>query len=88
MIQKLISRLVPFSKQLQGTEMGIRYEKKKLMAMLPSPIIEKQGHWRYFITFAPADLYENRLYEIVIKTDNENFTWKERNEKVKYTIIQ
>ena len=64
--------------------MGIRYEKKKLMAMIPSPIIEKIGHWRYFITFAPADLYENRLFEIVIKSDNENYTWNEKNEKVRF----
>jgi hypothetical protein len=80
-IKKLIARLVPYSKPLHGTEMGIRYEKKNLMALIPSPVINSVGYWRWFITFAPADLYDHRLYEILCKTDTED-TWAERQIKV------
>ena len=81
-IQKLVSRLVPYSKNIPGTEMSIRYERKNLMALIPSPVINADGYWRWFITFAPADLYESRLYEIACKEYNENYTWKERQTKV------
>lgn len=82
-IKKLISRLVPYSKHMQGTEMGIRLEKRNLMALIPSPVVNAKGYWRWFITFAPADLYENRLFEITCKDDNENYTWLEKEAKVR-----
>lgn len=81
-LQKLISRLVPYSKNISGTEMGIRYEKRDLLALIPSPVINADGFWRFFITFAPADVYDSLLYEILCKTDNENWTWSERRLKV------
>jgi hypothetical protein len=81
-IKKLISRLVPYSKHAQGTEMGIRHEKRNLMALIPSPVINGEGFWRWFITFAPADLYDNRLYEIISKTYDETRTWSQRQIKV------
>lgn len=81
-IKKLISRLVPYSKHMQGTEMGIRLEKRNLMALIPSPVVNANGYWRWFITFAPADLYENRLYEITCKDDTEDYTWEEKEAKV------
>ena len=40
-IQKLIRRFVPYSQSLQGTAPHIAYERTKLMAMVPSPIINK-----------------------------------------------
>lgn len=69
-MQKLMNRLIPYSKYLQGTPMQILHEKAKLMALLPSPIIAKEGTWRWFSTFAPADLYENRLFEILSEIEN------------------
>jgi hypothetical protein len=81
--KKLIARLVPYSKHAQGTEMGIRHEKRNLMALIPSPVINGEGFWRWFITFAPADLYDNRFYEITSKTFDESITWKERQTKVR-----
>jgi hypothetical protein len=81
-IKKLIARLVPYSKHAQGTEMGIRHEKRNLMALIPLPVINGEGFWRWFITFAPADLYDNRLYEIISKTYDETRTWSQRQIKV------
>ena len=34
-LQKLISRLVPYSRNVPGVEMGIRFEKKNLLALIP-----------------------------------------------------
>lgn len=81
-IKKLVARLVPYSKYAQGTEMGIRHEKRNLMALIPSPVINGDGFWRWFITFAPADLYDNRLYEIISNTNDETNTWSQRQLKV------
>ena len=86
-IKKLISRLVPYSRHAQGTEMGIRFEKRNLMALIPSPVINKEGFWRWFITFAPADLYDHRLYEILMKRDNESLTWNEKKLMVRMSVI-
>ena len=49
-MQKLIRRLLPYSQSLQGTAPHIAYERTKLMAMIPSPIINKHGLWRLFFT--------------------------------------
>ena len=59
--------------------MGIRYE----MAMIPSPIINAHGYWRWFLTFAPADLYDNRLFEIAIAPEINEWSWKERQIQVR-----
>jgi hypothetical protein len=87
-MQQLIKRLIPYSKSLQGTAPHIAYERAKLMAMIPSPIISKEGLWRLFFTVAPADLYENRFYEVVQSpvTDNSPDSWKERVKKVTHLI--
>jgi hypothetical protein len=81
---KLIKRLIPYSKSLQGSAPHIAYERAKLMAMIPSPIISKEGLWRLFFTVAPADLFENRFYEVVQSpiTDISLDSWEERVHKV------
>jgi hypothetical protein len=82
--KKLISRLVPYSKNLPGTKMHILYERTKLLAMIPASIITNENSWRYLITFAPPDVYDPRLYDI---TADENMlsaepTWDQRRDKV------
>jgi hypothetical protein len=54
------------------------------MAMIPSPIINKDGLWRLFFTVAPADLYESRFFEIVqSQVDNYSIeSWNMRVNKV------
>lgn len=83
-MQKMIRRLIPYSQSLQGTATHISYERAKLMAMIPSPIINNKGLWRLFFTVAPADLYESRFFEIVesLITDHNTAFWDERIEKV------
>lgn len=88
-MQKLIRRLVPYSQSLQGTAPHIAFERTKLMAMIPSPVINKSGLWKLFFTVAPADLYESRFFEVVFCpiTDSRVETWVERCEKVRTFII-
>ena len=83
-MQNLIKRLIPYSQSLQGSVTHIAYERIKLMAMIPSPIINNIGMWRLFFTVAPADLYENRFYELVQSPIMESCveSWKIRTEKV------
>ena len=83
-MRHLLNRLIPYAKGLQGTPMQISHEKTKLMAMISSPIINKEGCFRWFTTFAPADLYENRLMEIVqdVIIDESDNAWLARSEKV------
>jgi len=64
-IKHLIQRLVPYSKSLPGSVMHIMNERKKLMCMISSPIIKQNANWRYFLTMAPSDVYDARLYDIV-----------------------
>ena len=64
-IKHLIQRLVPYSKSLPGSVMHIMNERKKLMCMISSPIIKQTSNWRYFLTMAPSDVYDSRLYDIV-----------------------
>lgn len=81
---KLIKRLIPYSQSLQGTVTHIMYERAKLMAMIPSPIINRVGLWRLFFTVAPADLYECRFFEVV-QAPISDFTtafWNERVQQV------
>ena len=87
-IEKLIKRLVPYSKNLQGSITHITYERSKLMAMIPSPIILNSGTWRLFFTNAPADLYENRFFEVVCSpiTDSNPQAWLLRRNNVSYCI--
>ena len=86
-MQKLVRRLIPYSQSLQGSAPHIAYERTKLMAMIPSPIINKFGSWRLFFTVAPPDLYESRFFEVVHSPviDSSNISWVERTEKVGYT---
>jgi hypothetical protein len=83
-MQKLIKRLIPYSQSLQGSVTHICHERSKLMAMIPSPVINILGMWRLFFTVAPADLYENRFYEVVQSPICENSieSWNLRTAKV------
>ena len=64
-----MSELMPYSQSLKGSAMYIMRERTKLMAMLPSSVITREGTWRWFVTHAPADLYDPLLYDIAIDED-------------------
>ena len=88
-IEKLIKRLVPYSKNLQGSMSHIQYERGKLMAMIPSPIITNNGCWRLFFTNAPSDVYESRFFDIVGSpiTDCSVDAWISREAKVSSFVL-
>ena len=88
-MEKLIKRLIPYSKSLQGSTSQIAYERGKLMAMIPSPIICNHGSWRLFFTTAPSDLYDSRFYDVVNSPINESSveSWGSRHIKVSSQLI-
>jgi hypothetical protein len=88
-MQKLIQRLVPYSQSMQGTAPHIAYERTKLMAMLPSPIMKQSGSCRWFLTMAPSDKYENRTIEVIQDAiiDNSIAAWEQRTLKVRNNIL-
>lgn len=83
-MQRLIQRLVPYSQSLQGTAPHIAHERTKLMAMLPSPIMKRNGSCRWFLTMAPSDKYENRTIEVIQDAiiDDSTVAWEQRTLKV------
>ena len=83
---QLTKRLIPFAKQAQGTPMHINYERKNMLTMLTNPYVTDVASWRWFLTFAYADLYDSRLYEIVLNfVDSAGRNdWARRSEKVKF----
>jgi hypothetical protein len=87
-MQKLIQRLVPYSRSLQGTAPHIAFERTKLMAMIPSPIMKKIGSCRWFLTMAPSDKYENRTTEVIQDAiiDDSFSAWEQRTLQVRSTV--
>lgn len=68
-INRLIKRLTPYAKDLAGTLPHILGERKKLLSMICSPTVLSKATWRFFCTFAPADVYESRLFDIITNSD-------------------
>jgi len=66
-IKSLMSKLTPFSKDLVGTPFFIANERKKLLSLISSPVIDAIGTFRWFLTFAPAEMYEQSLYSMLVK---------------------
>jgi len=65
-MSQLMNRLIPFAKALNGSALGIANERKKLLCMISSPVVIADGDWQYFLTFAPADVYDHKLFDILI----------------------
>jgi hypothetical protein len=79
-IRSLLNRLVPYAKQAPGTPMHINYERKNMHAMVTSPVITNDSVWRWFVTFAFADLQESRLFEVILdNTQHVDSTPDKRN---------
>jgi len=64
-IRLLTKRLVPYAGSIPGSTSFFELHRKKLLAMLTSNTINQQSNWRWFVTFAPADVYESRLYDVI-----------------------
>ena len=70
-IRLLTKRLVPFAGSIPGSTSFFELHRKKLLAMLTSNTINQQANWRWFVTFAPADVYESRLYDVITTPTKE-----------------
>ena len=74
-----------YGKRLPGSSLHMKNERNNLLSMLQAPTVQADGIWRWFITFAPADIYEHRLFEILVTYEsNDNIlSWEERETKAK-----
>lgn len=70
-IRLLTKRLVPFAGAIPGSTSFFEMHRKKLLAMLTSNTINQHGTWRWFVTFAPADVYESRIYDVLTTPPHE-----------------
>jgi len=70
-IRLLTKRLVPFAGSIPGSTSFFELHRKKLLAMLTSNTINQHANWRWFVTFAPADVYESRLYDVITTPTKE-----------------
>jgi hypothetical protein len=86
-IKKIIRRLSTYSNDLAGTPMYMQQEKNKLLAMVTSQTILSNTVWRWFITHTPKDLYESKLFDIILKDEllNKPDIYKEFKDIEKYT---
>jgi len=69
-INKYLKRMVPYSSGLKGTSLHMAKEKNKLLSLVGTPLLKIDGTWRWFITFAQADVYEPRLHEICLEDNS------------------
>lgn len=93
-LMQFTKKLISFGKQAPGTPMHINYERLNMMSMLHNPYVTELGRWRWFLTIAYADLYESRLFEIILDDvfeDGNNIhkrDWDKRTERVKHLSKQ
>ena len=79
----LINRLKPYSNNLPGSSLYLESEKKSFYSIIESEIILTNQVFRWFLTISISNVFDNKLYEIVI---GDNFLMTE-NEKKEYVII-
>jgi hypothetical protein len=65
-IKTLIQRLIPFSKEVKGSEMYFKREKRNLLSMISSPTTITDGEWRIFFTEAQASIYLPEIYDNIV----------------------
>ena len=70
-IRRLLSRLQPYAFNAPGTEMYFKGERKKLMAMITSPVTTSTGQWRWFYTEAQSDKYLPEIYDNLVTSAPE-----------------
>jgi len=65
----MLDRIIPYSKTLNGTSMQKKWARKCNHALFSSPLVKAHGSARWFLTMAPADLYETRFFEQLLRKD-------------------
>lgn len=81
-LEKLLQRIVPYAKQLPGTQMHMRYERLNMLSMLTSSAIVTKAHWRWFLTWAFPDKFDSRTFENLIPMGGDIPEWMEREDVV------
>ena len=67
--------MIPYSALIEGSSIHMKLEKKKLLSLISSHTICSESTWRYFLTMAPSDCFDSKLYDVVTKhiPDNESY---------------
>jgi hypothetical protein len=65
-IKMLLQRLIPFAKEVKGSDMYFKREKRNLLSMISSPTTITDGEWRVFFTEAQASIYLPEIYDNIV----------------------
>ena len=76
-INEYFKRMVPYSSGLKGTSLHMTKGKNKSLSLVGSLLLRIDGTWRWFITFAQADVYVSRLEDNSGQV-NHNWCWSDR----------
>jgi hypothetical protein len=71
-MQLLANRLQPYHDLVPGTEMYMKSKRRNLLAMISSPVTNKNAMWAYFYTEAQADTYLAELYDNAVCSDRHS----------------
>jgi hypothetical protein len=71
-MQLLANRLQPYTDLVPGTEMYMKSMRKNLLAMISSPVTNRNAMWAYFYTEAQADTYLAELYDNALCSDRHS----------------
>lgn len=61
--RSLLNKLKPYAKEIPGTELYFEKERKKLLAMISSPVTTSEGQWTWFFTEAQPDKYLVEIFD-------------------------
>ena len=84
-IQRIVNSMVPYGSIISGTPLHMALERKKLLAQISSQTVLAEGIWRWFITMAPADVYDSKLYDIATNHLSNNMDIVDRMDKLDRT---
>jgi len=97
-VKHVLSRLMPYASPHQGSQPHIKHERNKLHAIVQSNVILSKSNFRWFVTLSPADVYQSRLYDVLLGSDIANFRketcgellkiWLEKNKETTFTSFE
>ena len=67
-IRALVQKLQPYANVAVGTDLYFQAERKKLMAMISSPVTTTNQQWMWFFTEAQPDLYLPEIYDNIVSS--------------------
>ena len=69
-VKSILGRLVPYARSVPGSNLHIRYERNKLLAILSSHAVRNEGHLSWFLSSASAEPEHDDIFRIIAGTDN------------------